>query len=146
MQITIRAMAAGDTQRVADIENNSFSQPWSQRDFDNTLSSDNYIYIVAEDNGSIVGYCGCVMAADEGDITNIAVIPDYRRMGIGAMLINTILRLAGEHGMTSVFLEVRESNEPARLLYESRGFEVVGKRPAFYQKPVEAAILMAHRI
>ena len=65
---------------------------------------------------------------------------------MGALLLDRILRSAAEFGARTVFLEVRESNEEARKLYEARGFEVAGKRTKYYRKPDEDALIMRRKL
>ena len=79
---------------------------------------------------------------DEGNLDNIAVAPAYRRQGVAAALIETLLRRARELSLACVMLEVRQSNAPAIALYESFGFAPVGKRKGYYEKPREDAVLM----
>lgn len=146
LRVTIRRMEEADCREVADIEAQAFSQPWPYEEFVKTINSDNYIYIVAVCDDIVCGYCGCVIALDEADITNIAVAPQYRRYGIGSMLLECAFKDLSTRNVLRLFLEVRESNEPAQSLYTKEGFKPVGLRKNFYQKPTENAILMARDI
>lgn len=94
----------------------------------------------------IAGYVCMYMAADEGEITNVAVREDFRKMGVADMLMDELIRVAGAHGMEKIFLEVRESNIPAISLYQKKGFSQCGVRKAFYRNPVEAALLMVKEL
>jgi ribosomal-protein-alanine N-acetyltransferase len=85
------------------------------------------------------------LVLDEGSVTNIAVHPAYRRLGLGREVTRALLRFAKEKGVTDVFLEVRESNLPAISLYRSEGFIPCGVRKNFYRHPVESAIQMVWR-
>ena len=80
---------------------------------------------------------------DEGDIGNVAVAPDSRRRGIGAALLKALFAESERRGAAVLQLEVREGNFAARRLYEKNGFEIVGKRKNYYEKPAEDAILMS---
>ena len=146
MLITIRRMQEQDVSCVSEIEQNNFSQPWTESAFLKATEDDNYIYLVALDDEQIVGYAGCLTACGEGDITNIAVRADYRRMGIASELLKQICILASGKGITTIFLEVRQSNVSAQTLYDSIGFEAVGIRKRFYQKPEEDAVIMKYEI
>ena len=72
---------------VAAIEADVFSTPWTKQGFADTLNMENVMFFVAVENGNVVGYCGIYLAADEGEITNVAVSSTYRRMGIADMLL-----------------------------------------------------------
>lgn len=144
--ITIRYMKREDVSRVAEIERQCFSEPWSEKAFADTVSDENYLYIVADCDGQVAGYVGGVMSAPETDITNIAVSGEYRRMGIGTELMRQFAGVLTKRNMQTVFLEVRESNEPAIGLYSAEGFEQVGIRKDFYRMPVENALIMAKKL
>lgn len=90
----------------------------------------------------IVAYGVIYSAADEGDLANIAVIPEMRKRGLGRSLLDSMCRITAESGVLRLFLEVRQSNEPAISLYTSAGFEPVGKRKNYYVRPVEDAVIM----
>ncbi|MCI8611023.1 MAG: ribosomal protein S18-alanine N-acetyltransferase [Clostridiales bacterium] len=94
----------------------------------------------------IFAYAILYQAGDEGDIANIAVLPDYRRMGIGGMLLDTMLQHAKTADIRAVYLEVRQSNIPAIQLYLSKGFQEIGKRKKYYKNPTEDALLMVKAI
>ena len=142
MTITIAKMDISHTKEVASIEANTFSEPWSLKAFEDAVTSKDYIYIVALDNEKVVGYAGSVMSMGEADITNIAVCNEYRRMGIGNELLCQLVTQLKNCSVEKVFLEVRESNNSARMLYSSNGFIEIGMRKNFYRKPDENAILM----
>lgn len=145
-RVTIRRMECKDAVCVAQIEKKSFSQPWPEAEFAKASAADNYIYLVAEHNDRIIGYAGCVFAADEADITNIAVDEAVKRMGIGRKLLECLTDQAHKAGLVKIFLEVRVSNLAAIGLYTSSGFERAGIRKNFYAKPVEDAIIMVKNL
>ena len=94
----------------------------------------------------VTAYGGMLITVDEGQITNIAVHPDYRRKGLGAAIVRTLLRHAKDAKLESVSLEVRASNAAAIKLYEQAGFVEMGRRKGFYQKPTEDALVMVCKI
>lgn len=94
----------------------------------------------------IVAYAVLYLAGGEGDIANIAVLPPYRKTGIGGALLDTLLEQARMEQADTVYLEVRQSNDPAIRLYMSRGFQKIGKRKNYYKNPREDALLMAKAI
>ena len=126
---------------LAEIERACFHAPWSENMLREELGKG--IFLVAEQDGRTAGYVGCQTVLDEGYITNVAVSPDFRRQGIARALIAELTAKAGENKLAFVTLEVRESNLAARRLYEKNGFETVGKRKNYYEKPAEDAILMS---
>lgn len=142
MLIEINYMMEEHLDEVAALEKECFSEPWSRDAFGDTLNKDDYIYIVALHEGSVAGYAGAVVSFDEGSITNIAVSDEKRRIGIGKELMLQMTKLLKERNVTQIFLEVRESNEAARELYRLCGYNDVGMRKNFYNKPTENAIVM----
>lgn len=118
-----------------------FTDPWSVRDFEDCVTSD-AAFLVAESARGVVGYVIALDAADEGEILNLAVAPDGRRHGVGRALVREILETLADRGVHKVFLEVRESNTAARALYAGYGFKEVGRRPQYYRRPVEDAIVL----
>ncbi len=108
------------------------------------LDMDCAFFYVALAADRVAGYIGIYLAADEGEIANVAVAPAYRRKKIATTLVCKALAQARAKGAAQVFLEVRESNAAAISLYQSAGFQTVGKRKDYYQRPVEDALLMRH--
>lgn len=143
--IQIRAMEIADVAEVAQIEKESFSQPWSEQDFEEMLAADYAYYYVAEENGIVIGCCGVRDIAGEGEITNVEVAPLYRRQRVGRKLLEFTLQEATKLGIKECTLEVRVSNQPAIRLYESLGFHGEGIRPDFYEQPKEDALIMWKR-
>ena len=131
-----------DVPAIARIENISFSQPWSKKGITDFIKQNNSVCIVAEEFGKVVGYVGFYHVMDEGNITNLAVLPGYKRIGVGENLMRFLIEKVNELGVKGITLEVRESNEAAISLYTKLGFDSVGIRKRFYEKPVEDAIIM----
>lgn len=140
--VSVREMVQTDVANVAQIEREAFSRPWSEQGFLDALNQKNAIFLVAECEGQIVGYCGLYYAADEGEITNVAVRKSFRRRNIADMIISKIVNMAQQKKLAAIYLEVRESNTPARKLYEKHGFVPQGIRKNFYRNPQEHAIVM----
>ena len=126
---------------VAVIERLCFSEPWSENSLE-LLLGDGGVGFVVEVDRRAVAYGGMVTVLDEGQITNIAVHPDYRRSGYGRAVVLALTEYAAKKGITSISLEVRESNIAAIALYESLGWKRCGIRKNFYKFPTEAAIVM----
>lgn len=141
-KMDIREMTEADLPEVCAIEEETFSEPWSEEDFYKGISDPNNEYLVVEIKGEIVGYCGYWGIAGEGYIYNVAVKKEYRGRHIGFLMLKALLSQSHSRGITSFTLEVRCSNEAAIRLYDSLGFERVGVRKDFYTKPQEDAVIM----
>ncbi len=129
-----------DAQDIANIEKNSFSTPWSENAIRDSINAGTKFYIARLDNKT-VGYMGLSSVAGEGYVTNIAVLPEFRRLGIGKKILEYVINnLKCE--LEFISLEVRVSNDAAISLYEKFGFERVGLRKRFYTNPIEDAIIM----
>ena len=137
MEIT--KMEKADAAELSELDKVCFAVPWSEKSFKDEAENPLAKYFVAKDKGKIVGYGGIWLVADEGQITNIAVLPTMRRCGIASAILEQLLLQAPD---MPVVLEVRKSNDAAILLYEKYGFSKVGERKNFYHSPVENAIIM----
>lgn len=144
--IVIRGMQHKDIGQIINIEKICFSLPWSKESFEHELKNEFAYYQVAEQEGNISGFMGMWRIIDECHITNVAVLPEYRNKGIGKMLINKMIEICKCSEITTMTLEVRVSNIPAINLYKKFGFFSVGKRPNYYAKPVEDALIMWKQI
>lgn len=140
--MTIREMTFDDLDAVMEIENACFSQPWTDTGFFTFLIRDDTLFLVAEEKEVILGYAGIVMVPEDGDITNVAVKEESRGKGVGRSLVSALAKESKSRGVNNIFLEVRQSNDPAIRLYRSLGFTDVGVRKNYYEKPTEDAIIM----
>jgi ribosomal-protein-alanine N-acetyltransferase len=140
--IIIEDMKAGDLRSIVEIEKASFTTPWSEASFFNELKKPRSFSKVAKSGEKIVGYICAGWIIDEGHIIDVAVHPDYRRLGIASTLVSLGIERLKEEGCRFVFLEVRDSNEPAKKMYGKFGFEVLGTRKNYYVSPVEDAVIM----
>ncbi|MGE5554030.1 MAG: ribosomal protein S18-alanine N-acetyltransferase [Betaproteobacteria bacterium] len=136
-------MEVGDVEEVLAIEQASFPTPWSRLAFlSELLENERAVYLVAREEGKVIGYAGMWRILDEGHITNLAVHPDARRRGVGRRLLDALCNLAVARGLRRLTLEVRVSNVAAQHLYESFGFLPAGVRPGYYQDNNEDALIM----
>lgn len=115
---------------------------WSEAVVQEALSCDEKLFLVAESTGELLGFAMGRMVTDEGEVLNFAVKKEYRRRGVGRVLIEELLEELRQRGTVKVFLEVRESNTGAIAFYREMAFEQVGRRPGYYQQPDEAAVVM----
>ena len=141
--ITFRVMTLEDLDSVMEVEHASFTLPWSREAFYNELVNNQYAYyLVAEDQGKIVGYCGTWIILDEGHITNIAVLPEWRGKKIGEELLVRMMGKAQSMGVKKMTLEVRVGNQTAQKLYRKLGFKDGGIRKFYYTDNMEDALIM----
>ena len=131
---------------AAEIERLCFSSPWSADSLALLTRDGIGVGFVCLADGRVVAYGGMICTVDEGQITNVAVHPDYRRRGMGDALVRALIRYAKDERMDTVTLEVRASNQAAISLYRRNGFVEVGRRKAFYTKPTEDAVLMTVKV
>lgn len=127
---------------LAELEKICFSQPWSKQALAEELENDSALFFVAETDGVVSGYVGLMITAGQSYITNVAVFPKFRRMGIAKMLFERLFSIAEKYELEFISLEVRPSNEDAVSLYKSLGFEEIGLRKKFYRNPTEDALIM----
>ena len=130
---------------VAELESLCFSQPWSKNSLELLTKEGIGVGMVCSKDGKVCAYGGMMVAVDEGQITNIATHPDYRRQGFGRAIVESLIKYGKMNGLDSISLEVRESNKAAIDLYTKLGFKVEGKRKDFYTKPTESALIMIWR-
>ena len=141
----IRRMTEADLFAVARLEQENFSVPWTEAGLRESLNLPGYLFLVAEEEGEVVGYAGLYQVLDEGDVTNIVVDQRFRGQGIGTRLTQTLLEEGKKEGIRAFALEVRFSNISAIRIYESLGFVQEGIRRRFYEKPLEDARIMWKR-
>lgn len=127
---------------VAEMERQCFSDPWSEKSVASELDNPLSLWLIAEADGVVAGYVGSQTVLDSSDMMNLAVSQDFRRQGIGEQLVNSLTEALAEKGVKTLLLEVRISNGPAKQLYQKLGFEIVGKRPRYYEKPREDALIL----
>jgi len=154
--VRIREMNAEDLPGALEVEKACFSEPWSEKVYRATLLLDYTSYYVAEiteeglspvfekagfSGSRIVGTIGLKNIAGEGEVTNVAVLPSWRGLGIAGRLMERLLSEAYGSGIDTFTLEVRAGNVPAIRLYESFGFQAEGRRRDFYDRPREDALI-----
>ncbi len=142
----IERMRRDHVARIAALEKRCFSDPWSESsiasELDNPLSS----WLVAVEDGRVLGYVGSQAVLGEADMMNLAVRPTERRKGIARALVEALCAELQEQGNHCLSLEVRLSNMPARSLYEKLGFVQVGCRKNYYRSPREDALILRREL
>ena len=169
MNLIIRKLRIKDIDSVCAMEKEAFSMPWHRESFIDMINNRDALYLVAElsDDGNgqmtdpddgiiktydfafdydgdvtVVGCAGLISVVGEGNICNIVIKKEFRRLGIARRLVQSMIDAGKEQfGIKDFTLEVRRSNEAAKRLYEELGFECEGIRPKFYVKPVEDACI-----
>lgn len=127
---------------IAALEKLCFSDPWSENSIAYELTNRLSYWLVAEENGEVVGYVGSQSVLGESDMMNVAVHPDHRRKGIAETLVLALCKDLKQRDNVCLTLEVRVSNAPAIALYEKFGFTQVGRRPNYYRNPREDALIL----
>lgn len=141
--VTFRFMREEDIDRILEIEHASFSTPWSREAFYNELYNNKFaVYIVIEVDKKVVGYCGVWIVIDEGHVTNVAILPEYRGKKLGEQLMHALVEVAKGMGAKTMTLEVRVTNYIAQSLYRKFGFQNGGIRKNYYTDNQEDALVM----
>ena len=145
-KLVIRELKAEDAAAAAEIEYQSFPDPWSQNGILDTVSNPSTVCLLAEKAGKAVGYLFAYRAGDEAEIARIAVAGEQKRQGVGKSLIRTLEEIGKKKQIRRLLLDVRESNREARAFYEKMAFQEDGVRRGFYQDPPEDAVLMSREL
>ncbi len=145
MNYTVAEMSAEHIDRIVQIENQCFSSPWTYEGIKEELYNENSHFLVSLWDNCVAGYIGVQEICGEAYITNIAVLPEYRRKGIAEKLLSAAVDGAIKRKCEFISLEVRESNFPAIHLYEKIGFILEGKRKDFYSNPKEDGLIYTLR-
>ena len=145
-EIIVRELKVEDSAAVAEMEQQIFSDPWSEKSVMETVQQKQSVCFAAEKAGHILGYLLVYHAADEAEIARIAVQKEARRQGAAGKLLQALEHYCEEHKMEKLLLDVRESNEAARSFYTKNGFVEDGIRQGFYVNPSEDAVLMSRQL
>ena len=142
MEFNIYIANLGHVDGICDINSLSFPIPWSRMAVENEIVNENSLYIVAVKDDMVIGYAGTWLILDEGHITNIAVHPNFRSLGIASSLLDELINQCKNYAIHNMTLEVRKSNIPAQNLYKKFGFVEAGIRKNYYSDNGEDAIIM----
>lgn len=125
-------MTPGDVDEVLALENSVFPHPWSRANFVNSLAHGYDAWLLRDTDGALIGYFLLMFAFDETHLLDIAVSGERHGQGLGRYLLDKVAQRSREHGMGSVLLEVRPSNERAQQVYKKYGFKEIGRRKGYY--------------
>ena len=143
VRLAVAPMTAEDIPAVHAIESASFPTPWPPYAFRQELETNRMArYIVVRGGERVIAYAGIWLMVDEAHVTTFAVLPAYRRRGIGGLLLSELMTLSADLSAVAVTLEVRLSNAAARRLYGEFGFKPVGVRPRYYSDNGEDALIL----
>ena len=131
MKLDYRLMLERDLPQVLAIERESYSHPWSEQSFLGCLDGADECWVLVVDD-EISGHLVLKIILDEGQILNICVRPSLQSKGIGAEMMTFAEERFIARRVSTVFLEVRSSNTPARRLYDSAGYAEIGRRHGYY--------------
>lgn len=145
--ITVVRAQIEDAQMLHAIAINSGIDAWSPTDYADEIKRPGSVVLKADSNEQIIGFLVARIVPGtsiqpNAEIYNIAVSAKYRRNGVGRQLLNSLNKLLTEHNVSSIWLEVRESNQSAIHFYEKYGFITEVVRPNFYAHPNENALVM----
>ena len=135
------AMEKAHIPGMIEVEEQCFNSGFAKATFEKELENKIAVYVVAVENGNVLGYIGLWNICGTGEIMDVAVHKDHRRRGIGEGLIQNMLSKCQDMDVFEINLEVRESNTAARNLYKKMGFKENGIRKKYYEN-TEDAILM----
>lgn len=140
--LSIVPMTAAHVAQIAGLEAQCFSDPWPEQSIASELENPLSLWLVALDGDRVVAYVGSQSVLGEADVMNVAVDPAYRRQGLAKALFSALQQALQAMEVHSLTLEVRASNEAAIALYAALGFTQVGRRPNYYHKPKEDALIL----
>ncbi len=147
MKFKVQPVKSEHIPAIVEVEKVCFAQPWSTQSLTAELEKENAaLFAALDDNKTVIGWAGLTHICGEGSITNVAVLPQARRCGVGEALVRALLTESVRLSLDWLMLEVRISNAAAVSLYQKLGFNPVGIRPNFYDFPREDAMLMRHML
>ncbi|WP_195986291.1 ribosomal protein S18-alanine N-acetyltransferase [Clostridium sp. D53t1_180928_C8] len=147
MKVDYSLMNESHINDVYELSKECFAIPWTLDSINNELNNPLAKYVIAKDLSTkeVIGFVGVWIIAGEGDITNIAVNPKYRKKGIASELLINLFKMCKTFNCEDITLEVRASNIPAQNLYKKFGFKKEGLRKGYYSDNNEDAIIMWKR-
>lgn len=141
--LSLREMKLNDSMRIAELEQEIFTDAWTQTGIEETFVQSHSVIVVAEEDSKIQGYCILYVVLDEAEIARIGVTERVRHSGVGSLILQFGEKICKEKGVERLLLDVRKGNLPARKFYEKHGFLVDGVRKNFYDNPKEDGVLMS---
>ena len=143
-KISLRYATSEDIESIAALEPLIFIDPWSEEMIRGDIEAKITKYLVAELDEKIIGYLGYWLVIDECSINNVGVLPEYRKQGIGSIILEKVLKETETLGAKTWVLEVRAGNDPAISLYEKYGFSRAGLRKRYYENGEDAITMIRY--
>ena len=140
-ELLIRAAELTDVGAVMNLEQGSIIHPWTENDIKTLITDMNKRCIVADLDGEIVCYVGAESVLDECNIGNIVTAKEHRGNGYATTVLGVLLNLLRQNGISKVFLEVEDGNDPAISLYKKHGFAQYGYRRDYYGQGKDAILM-----
>lgn len=136
-QVLVEPLSSADASACASIHRKCFAHPWSHSEIESMAASAGSVAHSAVDSrtGRLLGFVISRKVLDEAEVLTIAVDPDFRKLGVGATLLDIHVQSLAVERIRQLFLEVEEGNVAARKLYAKFGFGEVGRRTGYYRKP-----------
>jgi ribosomal-protein-alanine N-acetyltransferase len=145
--LQVRGFRPSDTASISEILSDSAeAAQWPPESYAKLATSPGGVFLVCETNTEIIGFVAAREVVDEAEILNIAIHPNFRRKGVASALLLAAVDKFRRSTIARVFLELRESNQPARALYERHGFLPFGRRKSYYRDPTEDALCMQKKL
>jgi [ribosomal protein S18]-alanine N-acetyltransferase len=145
--LQVRAFRSSDAVSISEILRDSTeAAQWPSESYAKLAGSPGGVVLVCETSAKLVGFLAARQVADEAEILNVAVHPNFRRKGVASALLRAALNQFHSSAAARVFLELRGSNQPARALYEQHGFVPSGLRKSYYREPTEHALCMVKKL
>lgn len=139
-------MQRSDIPVIANLEKRFFSTPWGASALESAIENSSEVFWIATKGSETIGYLGFMHGFESADILTVCIDPSYRGQGYGQTLLRFCLDQMRNDGVEKVFLEVRQSNTPARSMYEKEGFAYLNKRINYYKDPMEDAFVMVKEL
>ena len=143
LEYSIRSLEPADFDQILKLEREIFDDPWPVDMFEEYLDLPDSDFLVAVHDSEIIGYAVIELSAEYGHLTNIAVAKNWRRKSVAKKLMGCIFDIVTAQGREIIVLEVRPSSTEAMKLYELWGFREMYRKPNYYRRPVEEAVVMA---
>lgn len=140
--VVLRPMTLADIPVVVELERETYPQPWSEGIFTDELSRSDRVYVLAEQQGEMIGFAGLMLIDEDAHVTTLAVKTEARKVGLGTKLMLRLIAAGLERGARNLTLEVRATNEGAQRLYNRFGMVAVGVRKNYYRDD-DAVIMWA---